>query len=504
MSPSVVETGGLRPVKINGFHNEDDHASSDCKHSNGSLPSTTSSSRIIVDAIPPKEFEKLRRVLVASAKGFSIGAGIKGGLAVFAILSRLTRKQRQRKELAVTNGEAIVAAVKETLRYGLFLGTFAGTFVSMDELIGALGGHRRTARWRAFLAGALAGPSMLLTGLETQHTSLAIYILMRAAVLASRCGIKSKRFGRYCKPLTWKHGDIFLMCLSSSQILSAYILKQESLPSSYKSFLNKHGGKDAVILQGVKEIASGKPFTNLEAIENYYKTIGVDVKLDPSMKVPCSIVHGNQSCGEHILSFLVEAYKRALPVYLPVYLIPALIVHRNGLLKRPNTILAKGLLGTARSSLFLSVYCASAWMWTCFLFRIFKRCNIPMVAMGTFPTGLALAIEKKSRRREISLYCFARAIESFFTCLADAGYLPHSRRIKRADVVVFSLSTAIIMHCYAEERDVFRSKYLNVLDWVFGVPPPPCETPRCNPQGKGTTNMPAPAEYSLPGKIALD
>jgi hypothetical protein len=96
-----------------------------------------------------------------------------------------------------------------------------------------------------------------------------------------------------------------------------------------------------------------------------------------------------------------------------------------------------------------------------------------------FPTGLGLAIEKKSRRMEISLYCLARAIESFFTCIADAGYLPQSRRIKRADVVVFSLSTAIIMHCYAQERDVFRSKYLNVLDWVFGVPPPACETPRC-------------------------
>lgn len=106
----------------------------------------------------------------------------------------------------------------------------------------------------------------------------------------------------------------------------------------------------------------------------------------------------------------------------------------------------------------------------------YKSCKCILLQ---FPTGLALAIEKKSRRIEISLYCLARAIESFFTCLADAGYLPQSRKIKRADVVVFSLSTAIIMHCYAQEREVFRSKYLNVLDWVFGVPPPPCETPRC-------------------------
>ena len=97
-----------------------------------------------------------------------------------------------------------------------------------------------------------------------------------------------------------------------------------------------------------------------------------------------------------------------------------------------------------------------------------------------FPTGMALAIEKKSRRIEISLYCLARAIESFFTCMADIGYLPaQSKKLKRADVVVFSISTAIIMHCYAMERDVFRSKYLNVLDWVFGVPLPLDEaTPR--------------------------
>ncbi|KAH1057590.1 hypothetical protein J1N35_035655 [Gossypium stocksii] len=449
-----------------------------CKHCTRSKSLSSSPSVFGSDSVILVDSNKLWRIFVASAKGFSIGAGLKGGLALFSILARLLRK-KSRKVEAFTNKEAISLAIKETLRYGLFLGTFAGTFVSVDEIIGELGGHKRTAKWRALVAGLVAGPSMLLTGRNTQHKSLAIYILMRAAVLASRCGIKSKRFGKLCKPLTWKHGDIFLMCLSSSQILSSYILKQDSLPPSYRSFLNKHGGKDLVILQGVREIASGLPFTNLEAIEKLYKASGVDVKLDPNMKIPCSMIHGNQSCSAHVISFFTEGYKRALPVYLPVYLVPALIVHRQDLLKRPSTILRKGIVGTARSSLFLSAYCTSAWLWTCLLFRLFRRCNIPMVAMGTFPTGLALAIEKKSRRIEISLYCLARAIESFFTCMADIGYLPQSTNLKRADVVIFSLSTAIIMHCYAQEREVFRSKYLNVLDWVFGVPPPPCETPRC-------------------------
>lgn len=48
-----------------------------------------------------------------------------------------------RKEGMVSNSKAVVMAVKETLRYGLFLGTFAGTFVCVDECIAALGGHRR-------------------------------------------------------------------------------------------------------------------------------------------------------------------------------------------------------------------------------------------------------------------------------------------------------------------------------------------------------------------------
>lgn len=87
-----------------------------------------------------------------------------------------------------------------------------------------------------------------------------------------------------------------------------------------------------------------------------------------------------------------------------------------------------------------------------------------------------MAIEKKSRRIEISLYCLARAIESFFTTMSEIGYMPEILNLKRVDVLIFSISTAIIMHCYAIERDVFRSKYLNVLDWVFGVPLPPYDT----------------------------
>eukprot|EP00252_Welwitschia_mirabilis_P025869 TRINITY_DN8246_c0_g1_i2.p1 TRINITY_DN8246_c0_g1~~TRINITY_DN8246_c0_g1_i2.p1 ORF type:complete len:513 (-),score=84.57 TRINITY_DN8246_c0_g1_i2:234-1772(-) len=412
------------------------------------------------------------RCVAASFKAFIIGAGLKGGLALFNLILRLKRKllSPSRNKGSKKIKETGSSAWKETFRYGLFLGAFAGTFTSIDESLAALLGRDRGKRWRTFLAGALAGPSLLLTGFDTQHNSLAVYILMRAAVLASRCGIKSEKFGFLCKPLTWKYGDVFLMCLSSSQILYSHILKPETLPPSYRAFLLKHGDKNALICEAVKELAIGKGFTTLEELEKYYKGKGMDVKLDPSMKLPCSIIHGNQSCHQHTISFFFSAIARSLPVYLPVYLIPALIVHRQRLLKRPVPLLVKTFLGTARSTLFLSVYTASGWMWPCIILRIIGKFNVPLAIVSTFPTGLALFVEKKSRRMEIALFCFARALESFFGTVSDLKLFSPAKKIKRPDVILFSLSTAVIMHCYANERDVFRSKYLNVLDWVFGDP----------------------------------
>nr|GLL27616.1 Bifunctional enolase 2/transcriptional activator [Ipomoea trifida] len=45
--------------------------------------------------------------------------------------------------LMTSSSDDVILAVKETIR---FLGIFAGTFVSVDEIISALGGHRRRTR----------------------------------------------------------------------------------------------------------------------------------------------------------------------------------------------------------------------------------------------------------------------------------------------------------------------------------------------------------------------
>ena len=81
-------------------------------------------------------------------------------------------------------------------------------------------------------------------------------------------------------------------------------------------------------------------------------------------------------------------------------------------------------------------------------------------------------MEKKSRRMELAIYCASRALESFALCLVEWGFVRKRDVPKRIDVLMFSAAAAAIMHCYSDgrgrHRDVFRSKYLNVLDFVFG------------------------------------
>ena len=47
---------------------------------------------------------------------------------------------------------------------------------------------------------------------------------------------------------------------------------------------------------------------------------------------PCGFLHPGRGCNANMAVFLPRAYARALPVYLPVYFLPALLVHRRRLL----------------------------------------------------------------------------------------------------------------------------------------------------------------------------
>lgn len=415
----------------------------------------------------------------------SVVQGVRGGLHLMSFLVRTLFRNSKKKQPRKGGGKdpgplSVKQMVEETLRYGLFLGSFSGIFVASDEMIACFVGKDKTKAWRAMLSGFLAGPTLLLAGTETGHTSLALYILIRGITLLVRCGnLSPARSGlkgwlqRATQKITrWEHGDVALMCLSTMQLGYSWIILPSTLPNSYIRFLNTHGGKDLVLLEGLREMC----LRNSRGIEkpDYLAALKGTVYESQKVAIPCEILHPGKSCGYHSITFFPAAYLRALPVYLPVYIIPASLVHRHKLLAKDSAsvIWPKVLMGCLRSSLFLSLFCTFAWRGACFGFTSTRRVSGPIIAATCWVAGLATLAEKKSRRMELALYCTSRAIESFGLCLQEWGCVPPNLVPKRVDVLLFSAAAAAICHCYSDHcgarRDVFAGKYLTVFDFIFG------------------------------------
>ncbi|KAK9821013.1 hypothetical protein WJX74_000943 [Apatococcus lobatus] len=413
------------------------------------------------------------RLVNAVARGALTGLCLKGGLnlvgLLLAVISRRSRAKRSRSLL-------LSEAIADTRRYTTFLGAFVGVIVAVDEGLAALFGKQRTARWRALVAGLAAGPTLLLTGRKQRHTSLALYVLLRGITLLIRCGNTSEShplLRRLLTPTRWKHGDTALMCLATSQIGYSWIVLPQTLPPGYVRFLNQHGGKQDCHYGAVRELMrrnkQGLPPGRLKSLDGCSSQAAA-----ATSRRPCTFLHKGQGCNTHLLSFLPQAYLRALPVYLPVYVLPAILVHRAKLVdpERAPELWRRIFLGAARSSGFLALYCTLAWRGACAGFQLTGTSTSFGIAASCWTGGLATLVEKKSRRMELAIYCMSRCVESFCLCLREWGWVSDRMVPPRLDILMFMAACGAIMHCYSDAhgkyRSMFRSKYLNVLDFILG------------------------------------
>lgn len=92
------------------------------------------------------------RLKQAVVRGATAGLALRGGLHLVSYLVGLLMARRAKGKKAAGHAAAAAAAaarpaalelVKDTLRWGAFLGSFAGVFVTSDEAIALLGGRKR-------------------------------------------------------------------------------------------------------------------------------------------------------------------------------------------------------------------------------------------------------------------------------------------------------------------------------------------------------------------------
>ena len=365
--------------------------------------------------------------------------------------------------------------VRGALRYALFLGCYFSGFRVVESALERVKGSQR---WRAAAAGVVVAPTFLLAD-TAPSASLSVYVALRAALLALRAA-KQRKSGVFATPAgaaLFQHGPVLSMCAAASVLLHGWLLEPTTLDKAYVSFLDRHGGKGRAVVDALSEMAmAGCTTSTMPAVREWYASnqqhaCGALDAVPDACSHPCDIVHPGQGHLQHALWFALRGVPAGFPVYVPVYAVSTILVQRGNLLKQPTRVLTRASLGVLRSSAFLSSYCALAWLSCCSVHNATgckngrRKLSRATILLCSLPAGLATLIEKPSRRTELALFCSGHALQSAARCALHWGWV---RPVRRADVVLLTLSSGFIMHTYRHEPTLFRSSFRNVFDWCLG------------------------------------
>jgi len=267
------------------------------------------------------------------------------------------------------------------------------------------------------------------------------------------------------------HFDTLVMALASSQIIWAWLFNRSTVEPVYLRFLDQHGGRAACVQHAYVDLHRGnrriepKWLDQINAARSSEGRGMLDLSGQPLTKLMCEVLHRDTtSCTRATFSFFQKAYLRALPVYLPVYLLPMLLFKHKQLLKHPLAILLPTALNLARSSLFLSSYCTMAWAVACF-FTHAGLTNSLKGALAGFAGGSMVAMEKKGRRVELALYVLSQALPSTWRTLHQWGVAP---LLPHAESGCFVAAMSVIMWAYVTRPHLMRSSYLSLFLFFFG------------------------------------
>jgi len=221
---------------------------------------------------------------------------------------------------------------------------------------------------------------------------------------------------------------IISMCLSASQILSTWIRCPEEMAPSYWKFLNYHGGK---------------PDRDLRL---YHQDLAI-------VPLACTYAHPTMSCKKHFVVFFIEGLQRAMPVYLPIYVLSFIFSTRRNILTTLKQLFM--------SSAFLSSYCALAWASSCIMFPNFPGVTRFKLFISTWLAGMSIFLERPSRRKELAAYCVSHALNSVW------NYFKRKSEFKSVNWMgnlLLIIGVSIVMK-YHELQPLFVTKFMLGLQY---------------------------------------
>ncbi|KAI8593359.1 hypothetical protein BDZ88DRAFT_404417 [Geranomyces variabilis] len=326
-----------------------------------------------------------------------------------------------------------------------------------------------------FVAAALSSALALLVVKPTQRADFAVFTLVRAVdSLASFQGrkIRDAMRARGVPQGVITNADAVVFIACCTQIMFCWFFFPQALPRNYVNWINKMGHMDPRVLRVVKYLGHGIMKKNRDdgyghILGSYAVEIGrTFAEGDPKHgQISCNIIHADSPhCGRHLLEVWRDGFGDAMKLYIPVHLLPALIFHRNRFANRKEIgpTIANVARGAVQSSAFLATFIVLVWAPICGFRNALKTDGYIGPGMGSFLSGFSIFLERKSRRREIGLYCAPKALESAWWMLTR-----NKVKIPGAEFVMFATGMGYLLSSYQYHPKALRPAVRSALGFFL-------------------------------------
>ncbi|KAI9189295.1 hypothetical protein H9P43_000726 [Blastocladiella emersonii ATCC 22665] len=408
-----------------------------------------------------------RRIAKRAIRSFVLAFGVKSGITLLLKLLKL----RKGKESLLSILKATKIHNRDGQRIGALFGLFTLLFHSTVRGLDSVPALADLApRWRAFIAGAVAGLSILVESPDnrlmfTQQFSM-------RALQAGYNGLKHRDLFHF--PL----GDSLLFVLSCAQIMFAYTQYPTTLPRDFYAFMIKmaripqnvlaanrvvtrEGAAGAIDVAGLTKWAAARKTT---APENLALISSSPANLN---MLPCHFLHPEStSCTRYCGVLSKHIVTNIFPVYFTLHAVPTLLLRSKQVLRDPASFIRRVVFNTSRSTAFLVAFVAGFQALCCvqrksFTAGLLSRDRRMWYFVFGLINSLSILIEDKKRRSELGLYVAPKAIHSLYQIMTDhKEWLPS---VPHLDVAVFSAAMGTIMSFYAREPERLSPMILRVL-----------------------------------------
>ncbi|TFK43977.1 hypothetical protein BDQ12DRAFT_623280 [Crucibulum laeve] len=356
--------------------------------------------------------------------------------------------------------------------------------------------RKKTRRWHAALAGAVAGGLAIMWEKRSRRAIIAQQMFVRG-LQGSYNAYTTRRNIRV------PHGDVLVFALACGQIMYGFLLRPDTLPHSYTNWIGqaskvpreaikmnmglvREGKFDLADLEKLVAKKDTTPFNRADLFalkdELLNSTAAATNSAERYSRLvygPCSAVHpAVSSCLNVPFDRFFAVSKWMLPIYGALHFVPAIVFRRKAFMQDPGKVLVKAGLGSMRSSAFLGAFVALYQGLFCYKHYLHKY--LTMLRMGLRPTnifnsplaalpawlidfliskpsfwilgfsaGLTLFVEEKRRRGELAMYVLPKALESVWVMARGKGWV--FRTGKWGETMLTALGMAMVMSTYQND-----------------------------------------------------